>query len=113
MANPNRAETSTETTSVLARIMDLRRQEMADGATDEDLNVTGRLASDLTDEVWGRPARGWADVVDLAAIAFYWQVKNNDGVMLGLTPEGGGPDEHSAAELITAILSLAKGGDNA
>jgi len=109
MPSPNLVETP----SVLSRILDLRRQEMADESTDESLDATGRIASDLTDEVLARPVRSWDDVVDRAAIAFYWQTKNNDGVMLGLTPEGGGPDERSTAELITAVLSLAKGGDNA
>jgi len=102
-----------ETTSVLARILDLRRQEMADASTDEDLFATGRIASDLTDEVRARPVLSWADVVDRAAIAFYWQTKNNDGVMLALTPEDESPDTRSAAELITAVLSRAEGGDHA
>ena len=109
MPSPNLVETP----SVLSRILDLRRQEMDEESTDESLNATGRIASDLTDEVLARPVRSWDDVVDRAAIAFYWQTKNNDGVMLALTPEDRSPDTRSAAELITAVLSLAEGGDHA
>lgn len=63
-------------------------------------------------EIWAKPAQSWADVIERAKVAFYW---NADAI-----DENGAPtledlhstyrDKRSAAELIVAVLALDKKG---
>lgn len=58
-----------------------------------------------------RPVRSWADVIARAEIAYYWADKTFDGSTLKATVSSDcDMAEQTAAELIMAVLTVAKGG---
>lgn len=54
----------------------------------------------------------WADVVEIAEIAHFWADKDRNGELLALAGDCG-EDERIAAELIVAVLTMARGGSHA
>jgi hypothetical protein len=65
----------------------------------------------LSERVLARPVRAWADVIEIAEIAHFWATKNLDGELIALASPC--DDDRIAAELIMAVLTMAKGGVNA
>ena len=79
------------------------------GDDEETRYDTLRQRNELLQEyVLARPVRSWSDVIEIAEIAHFWAAKSPDGELLALAG-----DDRIAAELIQAVLTMAKGGANA
>jgi hypothetical protein len=64
----------------------------------------------LSEQVISRPVGSWADVIEIAEIAHFWATKDLAGELLAL--QSPCDDDRIAAELILAVLTMAKGGTN-
>lgn len=65
---------------------------------------------EVCEHVLARPVRSWSDVAEIAEIAHFLADKGTDGELLAL--DSPCDDDRIAAELIQAVLSMAKGGAN-
>ena len=62
----------------------------------------------LSEQVISRPVSSWSDVIEIAEIAHFWATKDLAGELLAL--QSPCDDDRIAAELILAVLTMAKGG---
>ena len=62
----------------------------------------------ISERVWSRPVGTWTDALERAAIAFYWAQRDDNNELDDL--DSANPPDRAAAELITAVMDLAKGG---
>jgi len=67
----------------------------------------------IAERIRARPVGSWADVIDRAEIAYYWADKTFDGTALkAIASSDCDKSEQTAAELIMAVLTMARGGAN-
>ena len=79
-----------------------------DDAREENLHSRYR---EVSERILDRPVRSWADVVEIAEIAFFLADKESDGELLALAGACG-EDDQAAAELVMAVLTMAEGGEH-
>jgi hypothetical protein len=71
----------------------------------------GRRIGELADLICARAARSWADAIECAEVARWWQDMRPDGSLADLASDY--PGKRTAAHLISAMLVLAEGGVHA
>ena len=91
-----------------------------DRSDEEGSELLDRLC-EVARQIWATPVRSWADVVARAEVAAYWADadgswdldQKGDWVFPEFPPDQHADlDERAPAELIVAVLTLAKGGAN-
>jgi hypothetical protein len=68
----------------------------------------GHRIGELADLICARAVRSWADAIECAEVAHWWQDKRPDGSLWGLTSKNAG--DRVNARLISAVLALGGGG---
>jgi hypothetical protein len=81
------------------------RDAEATAKSETVIDVLGKRVGELAKRMHSRPVQSWADVIERAEIARFWQEKRPDGSLAGLGSKYGG--DRANARLIEAMLALA------
>ena len=110
MSEQHNAALPTSPDALKLRLLASLIETAADDEGDVRYDALHKRYEEVCERILTRPVKSWSDVAEIAEIAHFLASKGADGELLAL--DSPCDDDRIAAELILAVLTMAKGGAN-